>query len=69
MAEFSKVIQRLRDRKIKEAVEGLRIPNSRDAFELGRLSGIQHGLLIAEQLVEEALNEDDDTEKPAVRRR
>jgi hypothetical protein len=59
MAAIEKVIDRLTKRKIQEAVDGVTRPLSKDAFELGRLSGIQHGLGIAQQIIQEALNEDE----------
>ena len=59
MAEFSRILKRLKERQVREATEGLRTPKSRDSFELGRLSGIQQGLAIAHQLIEEALAEDE----------
>lgn len=59
MAAVEKIIASLKRRKVEEAVNGLERPITKDAFELGRLCGIQHGLAIAEQLVNEALSEDE----------
>lgn len=69
MAAFEKFIDRLQKRKVQEAVEGLTRPQSKDSFELGRLSGIQQGLAIAETLIEEVLNEDEQPQPTSVRKR
>lgn len=64
MAAIEKLIERLNVRRIKEATEGLRTPQGRDAYELGRLAGIQQGLTIAKQLIDEVIGEDEH-EKPS----
>lgn len=63
MAAIEKLIEKLNVRRTREAVEGLRTPQGRDAYELGRLAGIQQGLTIAKQLVDEVIGEDKD-DKP-----
>ncbi len=63
MAAIEKVIAGIKGAKIQAAVEGLARPQSRDAFELGRLSGIQQGLALAEKLVEEALKDEQSSEE------
>lgn len=65
MAAIEKLIGRLNDRRVKEATEGLRVPQGRDAYELGRLAGIQQGLTIAKQLVDEVIGEDKDDNPPS----
>lgn len=62
MAALEKFLDRLKRRKVEEALSGLRTPVSKDAFELGRLCGIQHGLTIAEQLLHEAIKDDEQPE-------
>lgn len=71
MAAVEKIIGRLSERKVIEAVDGLKVPRNRDAFELGRLVGIQHGLTIAQSIVEEAIGEDENDEErtPAHRKK
>jgi hypothetical protein len=70
MAAVERIIESLKRRKVSEAMEGLIHPQTKDAFELGRLCGIQQGLAIAEQLVHEAIGEDEqDEQQPVVRRR
>lgn len=66
MAAIEKLIGNLDARRIKEATEGLRVPRARDAYELGRLAGVQEGLGIAKQLINEVIGEDKD-EKPSNR--
>lgn len=71
MAAIEKYIGRLDERRIKEASEGLRTPQGRDAYELGRLAGIQQGLAIAKQLFNEVIGEDEhekSSSKVAVRK-
>jgi hypothetical protein len=63
MAAVERFIDSLKRRKILEAVDGLSRPMTKDAYELGRLSGIQQGLAIAEQLINEAIGEDEQTSK------
>jgi hypothetical protein len=63
MAAIEKIIAGIKSAKIQAAVEGLARPQSRDAFELGRLSGIQQGLALAENLVEEALKDEQSSEE------
>ncbi len=69
MAAVEKIIQRLKDEKVKAAVEGLARPQTRDAFELGRLHGIQTGLALAETIVEEALKDEQSSEEGYASRR
>lgn len=64
MASIEKLIGKLDARRITEASEGLRVPRARDAYELGRLSGVQEGLAIAKQLINEVIGEDQN-EKPS----
>lgn len=59
MAAIEKVLSGIKNAKVQAAVEGLARPQTRDAFELGRLCGIQIGISLAEKLIEEALKEDD----------
>jgi hypothetical protein len=63
MAAIEKIIAGIKGAKINAAVEGLARPQTRDAFELGRLCGIQQGLAIAEGLVEEALKDEQSSEE------
>jgi hypothetical protein len=69
MAAVEKIIGALEARKIKEAVDGLSRPLSKDAYELGRLSGIQQGLAIATQIINEAIGEDEQSQSTASRSR
>ena len=68
MAAVEKIIDSLEKQRIKEAVEGLARPITKDAYELGRLAGIQHGLSIAKNIVNEVIGDDEDSKKPAVRK-
>jgi hypothetical protein len=63
MAAIEKIIASIKGAKINAAVEGLARPQTRDAFELGRLCGIQQGLALAENLVEEALKDEQSSEE------
>lgn len=63
MAAIERIIAGLKGAKITAAVEGLARPQTRDAFELGRLCGIQQGLALAENLVEEALKDEQSSEE------
>ena len=63
MAAIEKIIAGIKGAKINAAVEGLARPQTRDAFELGRLCGIQQGLALAEGLVEEALKDEQSSEE------
>lgn len=67
MAVLEQFISRLREEKVKAAVEGLARPQQRDAFELGRLSGIQQGLTLADKILQEVLNEDESAENTGKR--
>ena len=71
MAAVERIIESLKRRKISEAVEGLSRPLTKDTFELGRLCGVQQGLAIAEQIVNEAIGEDEQPspKKSAIRTR
>lgn len=69
MAAIEKVIAGIKGAKIQAAVEGLARPQTRDAFELGRLCGIQQGLAIAEKLVEEALKDEQSSEEGSAGKR
>jgi hypothetical protein len=59
MAAVERIIKRVKESKVSAAVEGLARPQTRDAFELGRLCGIQQGLAIAEKIVEEEISQDE----------
>lgn len=63
MAAIETILRRLTDAIPTAAVEGLARPQSRDAFELGRLCGIQQGLALAKQIVEEALKDEQSSEE------
>lgn len=63
MAAIETILRRLKDATPAAAVEGLARPQSRDAFELGRLCGIQQGLALAQQIVEEALKDEQSSEE------
>lgn len=63
MAAVETILRRLKDAIPKAAVEGLARPQTRDAFELGRLHGIQQGLALAQQIVEEALKDEQSSEE------
>lgn len=63
MAATETILRRLKDAIPKAAVEGLARPQTRDAFELGRLHGIQQGLALAQQIVEEALKDEQSSEE------
>jgi len=63
MAAVERIIADLKNAKVQAAVEGLARPQTRDAFELGRLCGIQQGLALAENLIEEALKDDQSSEE------
>lgn len=69
MAAIERVIAGIKDAKVKAAVEGLARPQTRDAFELGRLCGIQQGLALAENLVEEALKDEQSSEEGSTGKR
>lgn len=70
MSAVEKAIGLLKTRRVTEAVEGLTRPQGKDSFELGRLSGIQAGLAIALQVLDEVLGEDDkeQTSRPVRRK-
>lgn len=59
MAALERFLDKLTKRTIQEAVEGVRKPRSKDAYELGRLGGVQEGLAIAKTLFEESVKEDE----------
>lgn len=63
MAAIETILKRLKDAIPAAAVEGLARPQSRDAFELGRLCGIQQGLALAQQFIEEALKDEQSSEE------
>lgn len=63
MAAIETVLRRLKDAIPAAAVEGLARPQSRDAFEFGRLCGIQQGLALAQQFIEEALKDEQSSEE------
>lgn len=63
MAAIETILRRLKDAIPAAAVEGLARPQTRDAFELGRLCGIQQGLALAQQVVEEALKDEQSSEE------
>jgi hypothetical protein len=63
MAAIERIIAGLEGDKVNAAVEGLARPQTRDAFELGRLCGVQQGLAIAKKLVEEALRDEQSSEE------
>lgn len=67
MAAVERIIQSLKSRKVQEAIGGLERPITKDAFELGRLCGIQQGLAIAEGIINEAIGEDENKQKSATR--
>lgn len=69
MAAVELLIGKLAERKIREAVEGLKTPRNRDAYELGRLAGVQQGLAIAQELLDEAIGEDENAEEQQPTRR
>jgi hypothetical protein len=69
MAAIETILRRLTEAIPNAAVEGLARPQSRDAFELGRLSGIQQGLALAKQIVEEALKDEQSSEEGNARKR
>lgn len=54
-----KLIGRIKAELINQAVSGLRTPQSKDAFELGRLCGIQQGIATSLQIVEQEIGEDE----------
>lgn len=63
MAAIEKIIGNIQSRKVKEAVDGLQRPLSKDAYELGRLAGIQQGLAISLEIVNEVIGEDEQKSK------
>ncbi len=63
MAAVETILNRLKGAIPNAAVEGLARPQSRDAFELGRLCGIQQGLALAQQIIEEALKDEQSSEE------
>lgn len=69
MAAIESILQRLKDATPAAAVEGLARPQSRDAFEFGRLCGIQQGLALAQQIIEEALKDEQSSEEGHTGRR
>jgi hypothetical protein len=69
MAAIETILRRLKDATPAAAVEGLARPQSRDAFELGRLCGIQQGLALAQQIVEEALKDEQSSEEGSTSKR
>jgi hypothetical protein len=69
MAVIEKILGDIQSRQVKEAVEGLQRPLSKDAYELGRLTGIQQGLAIALGIVNEVIGEDEQKSNKTVPRR
>lgn len=69
MAAIETVLRRLINAIPAAAVEGLARPQSRDAFELGRLCGIQQGLALAQQFIEEALKDEQSSEEGSASKR
>jgi hypothetical protein len=60
MAErFDRYLDRLAKAKVEHATHSLTSPKDRDAFEFGRVTGFYQGLLVAEQLVNEVLAEEE----------
>lgn len=65
MAAIEKFLNRLRERQPAFAIEALSQASreSRDAYEFGRMSGILQGLQMAEVILNEVLEEDDENAK------
>ncbi len=68
MSDLAKLIGMIQDRMNQEAVQGIRTPREKTAFELGRLNGVQSGLDISLQLINEVLAEDEQPTKKAGRK-
>jgi len=69
MAAVEKIIGAIEARKIKEAVDGISRPLTKDSYGLGRLSGIQEGLAIATQIINEVIGADEQSQPTASRSR
>jgi hypothetical protein len=53
-------LDRLKKRQMEQAIASLKTPTDRTEFGYGQASGVYQGLVIAEQLFEEALGEEHD---------
>lgn len=60
---IERVIEALRKQQLERAVEYLTKPDKRDTFEYGERCGMIRGLKLAEQVIEQLLNEEDESGK------
>jgi hypothetical protein len=68
MSDLARLIGLIQERMQLEAVQGIRTPREKTAFELGRLNGVQTGLDISLQLINEVLAEDEHPKTKAGRK-
>lgn len=68
MSDLARLIGLIKERMQQEAFDGVRAPRERTAYELGRLNGVQTGLDISIQLLNEVLAEDEQPKTKAGRK-
>lgn len=68
MSDLAILIGKITERMQLEAISGVQTPREKTAFELGRLNGVQTGLGISIQLINEVLAENDDPKPKAGRK-
>lgn len=69
MSDLARLIGMIQERMQREASEGVRAPREKSAYELGRLNGVQAGLDISIQLINEVVAEDEQSQTKAGRKR